>query len=405
MASNLHRRKDIFASYVDVVVAGGGVAGIAASIAAARRGAKVALLERTGLLGGTVAHCLIHTLGGLYDAAGEYINRGTCVELADRLIRADEQTEKRKVGRMWTLSASPDVFRDVVESWVGEEGNITSLMGVEDLSVELREDTINSVGVAVEGRRVSVQARSVVDATGTAEIIGSVNRTLLAESRNRALGGLILRIGNIRSEDVLFPRNLRITKKIRRAAAEGVLPEEFSHTWVDRGVYADEAYVKISLTLEGDLVKPLQDYPAAAFLGHRLLCFLRELPEFSGARIVQVGKLGFRDGGRFHGEYRLKAADVRGGRKFLDAACRCAWPIEFWDPRKGVELEYLSDEDYYEIPLKSLKVLGIENLWAAGKCISADPIAQASTRVAGCCWAMGEAVGKVVSQSRTERQK
>jgi hypothetical protein len=154
------------------------------------------------------------------------------------------------------------------------------------------------------------------------------------------------------------------------------------------------------LSLEGDRLKPLQDYPGAASLGHSLLSFLRGLPDFSGAEIEQVGKLGFRDGGRFYGEYRLEADDVRRGRKFPDAACRCAWPIEFWDPEKGVELEYLSDDDYYEIPLRALKVPGVENLWAAGKCISADPVAQASTRVAGCCWAMGEAVGKIASEKK-----
>jgi hypothetical protein len=318
--------------------------------------------------------------------------------LADRLFRADSKTANRKVGRLWTLSVSPDVFREVVESWIGEEENVIPLMGVEGFSVDFQNDAIRSISFTSEGRRTSVQTRSVVDATGNAEIIGSVDRSLLVETRNRALGGLIFRVGNIRSEDVLFPRNLRIAQKIRRAAAEGILPEEFFQAWIDRGVYADEAYVKIALPLEGDGGKRLQDFPGTDFLGDRLLSFLQGLSAFAAAQIVQAGKLGFRDGGTFRGEYRLKAEDVRGGRKFPDAACRCSWPMEFWDPRKGVELEYLAAGDFYEIPMRSLKVRGVENLWAAGKCISADPLAQASTRVAGCCWAMGDAVGRVVAE-------
>jgi hypothetical protein len=391
-------------SSFDVVVAGGGVAGVAAALSAARRGARVALLERTRILGGTVAHCLIHTLGGLYDASGGYLNGGTCIELAERLFRADHGTGKRKIGRVWTLGASPEVFREVVESWIWEEKNITLFLGVENVAVDRREGAIRSASFAVEGRRTSLQARSLVDATGNAEVIASVDRELLVEPPHRALGGLIFRIGNIRSEDLLFPRNLRASQKMRRAAEEGILPEEFSRAWIDRGIQADEAYVKIAIPLEGGRAQHLRDYPGTDAIRDLLLSFLRGLPEFSSAKILQTGKVGFRDGGIFLGEYRLTADDVRRGRKFPDAACRCAWPMEFWDPRKGVELEYLAADDFYEVPLRSLKVRGIENLWGAGKCISADPLAQASTRVAGCCWAMGEAVGKALLENGPEQK-
>jgi hypothetical protein len=60
-----------------------------------------------------------------------------------------------------------------------------------------------------------------------------------------------------------------------------------------------------------------------------------------------------------------------------------------------VSLDYLPDGTFYEIPLGALRVRGLANLWAAGKCLSADIHAQASARVAGCCWSMGEAVGKL----------
>ena len=104
-----------------------------------------------------------------------------------------------------------------------------------------------------------------------------------------------------------------------------------------------------------------------------------------------------RDGGRVRGEYCLTETDVRQGRKFSDAACRCAWPIEYWDPEQGVSMQYLPDNTYYEIPLRALKVSGWANLWTAGKCLSADRLAQASARVAGTCWAMGEAVGRAAA--------
>ena len=88
--------------------------------------------------------------------------------------------------------------------------------------------------------------------------------------------------------------------------------------------------------------------------------------------------------------------DVKEGSRFADVACRACWPIEHWHPQKGISLEYLPDGQDYDIPLRSLRVAGFENLWAAGKCLSAEPRAQASARVVGTCWAMGEAVGKNV---------
>jgi hypothetical protein len=121
---------------------------------------------------------------------------------------------------------------------------------------------------------------------------------------------------------------------------------------------------------------------------------LQSRQDFAHARVCKTGCIGVRDGGRVRGEYCLSAEDVRQGRKFKDAACRCSWPIEYWDPDEGVSLEYLPDGNWYEIPLRALKAKGLANVWIAGKCLSADPLAQASARVVGTCWAMGEAVGK-----------
>jgi hypothetical protein len=109
--------------------------------------------------------------------------------------------------------------------------------------------------------------------------------------------------------------------------------------------------------------------------------------------------LGIRDGGRVRGQYCLTGDDVRQMRKFDDPACRACWPIEYWDPEQGVALEYLPAGDYYEIPLRSLRVEGLTNLWAAGKCLSADRYAHASARAAGTCWAMGEAAGRAAALS------
>jgi len=125
--------------------------------------------------------------------------------------------------------------------------------------------------------------------------------------------------------------------------------------------------------------------------------FLKRLPGFAQAHVTQTGGLGVRDGGRIRGEYTLTRSDVQKRRRFPDAACRGCWPIEYWDPDHGLSLEYLAPGSFYEIPLRSLTLSGLDNVWAAGKCLSADGHAQASARVVGTCWAMGEAAGQAAA--------
>ena len=101
------------------------------------------------------------------------------------------------------------------------------------------------------------------------------------------------------------------------------------------------------------------------------------------------------------GRYRLTEKDVLEGRKFEDGHVKSAWPIEFWDQRKGPQYHYIPDGDYYEIPTRSLRSRDITNLFAAGRCISTYSKALASVRVTGTCLALGSKVqGRCVLISR-----
>jgi hypothetical protein len=390
----------------DIVVVGAGPAGIATAIAAARQGAAVSLLEKTDRLGGTVTNCLIHTLGGLYDSSGKYLNEGMSVELAEKLIRADAKTEKRKIGRVWALSVCPDIFKQVAADWLKEEKNIRIFYESKDLHCKVGNNCIQTLSFTSGNQKVMTLPCSVIDTTGNAELINIVDTSLVVDNAGQAMAGLIYQIRNVDPDILAFPRNVTISQKLRKAAEDLQLPDEFSNAGLDRGVFADEAYVKLSFALRNssfsrkDLFRKTSEIK---IIGDQLIAFLKQFPAFSQAEITQSGTLGIRDGGRFHGEYMLSGSDVRSLKKFTDCACRCAWPIEYWDPKKGIELEYLRTGDFYEIPLRSLKVRNIKNLWAAGKCLSADRIAQASARVVGSCWAMGEAAGNAASGEKNEQ--
>jgi hypothetical protein len=374
---------------------------MAAALAAARAGAEVQLIEAKPRLGGTVASALIHTLAGLYDSAGKFINNGLAKELAEALIRADATTRRRRLGQTWVLNACPDVYRAVAEQWIGESRRISVLCNTKVCGAKVSGKRIVELEVTTERGTAQLLAKAVVDATGSGALVRLANPALLQDSRKRAAGGLIFSMAGLMPNALAFPRGLAVVRALRAAAEDGKLPPECNKSWIDSGVHEGEIYVKLFVPIPDDWAEREEHGEitrAALKTQAAVVRFLKARPEFARASVGQTGTVGIRDGGRVCGEYCLTATDVRQARKFEDAACRGCWPIEYWDPDDGVSLEYLPDGSWYDIPLRALKVQGLSNVWVAGKCLSADPLAQASARVVGTCWSMGEAVGKAAAQ-------
>lgn len=382
-----------------VVVCGAGAAGLAATLAAARHGADVCLLEAQPQIGGTVSGALIHTLGGFFDSAGEFLNGGLARELAEELVRV-AAAFRRRVGRTWVLNVAPEAYQAVVRRGLDAEARVRVCCNTQVVSIAAVGKRITEVEARGPQGDFQFPARAVIDCTGTAEVVRIADPSLLQDDPRRAAGGLIFTLRGVVPGALAFPRGVGIVRALRRAAETGTLPASCAKAWLDSGCRDDEVYVKLLVALPENWRDPQVSsatLAAARETQAAAVDFLRQQPEFAQAEVSRTGALGIRDGGRIKGEYSLTAADVRQGRRFPDAACRCCWPIEYWDPDQGVSLEYLSDGRYYEIPLRALQVQGFVNLWAAGKCLSADAWAQASARVVGCCWSMGEAAGKAAA--------
>jgi hypothetical protein len=372
---------------------------MAAALAAARAGADVCLVEARPRLGGTVSSALIHTLGGFYDSGGEFLNGGLPQELAQALTRADARVRRRRIGRTWVLSVDPQVYRSMAERWVESEPRITVLSSARVYHVICEADRVAWIEAAGPDCSFRFPTRAVVDATGTGEVVRLIDPGLIQEDGSQA-AGLIFTLRGIEPNTMAFPKGLGIIRALQSAVADGTLPADCGKTWLDSGLNEDEVYVKLLVRLPADWRDPNGQAPVlrqALSAQTAVVSFLQRLPGFVGCRVTQTGEIGIREGGRVRGEYCLREADVRQSRKFADAACRCCWPIEYWDPDQGVSLEYLPDNDYYEIPLRALRVQGLQNVWIAGKCLSAERYAQASARVVGSCWAMGEAAGRAAA--------
>ena len=379
-----------------VVVCGGGAAGMAAALAAARSGASVLLVESSPRLGGTVAQVLLHTLAGLYDWAGELLNDGLPRELIARLKAADSRVRERKMGRTWVLQVCPHVYRETTSSWIGEEQRIAVLCSARVTHVAGQGRRVAELEIAGRDQVQRVVPAAVIDATGSAAVVRLVDASLVDDEGPRAAGGYVARLRGVAAGALQVPRGLAVVRALRAAADDRSLPRECGQAWIDSGIDPGEAFLKLFVPLKDGWGERRREIVAAHQRSARAIVqFLRRWPDFCEVQIAEWSELGIRDDGRMRGRYVLTADDVRQSGTFADAACRGAWPIEYWDAERGVSVEYLSGA--YDIPMRSLQLDGIDNLWAAGKCLSADRLAHASARVAGTCWAMGEAAGSAAA--------
>ncbi|NKB65370.1 MAG: FAD-dependent oxidoreductase [Gammaproteobacteria bacterium] len=234
-----------------IVIVGAGAAGLACAISSATSGADVTLVEKTPYLGGTVAHSLVHTIGGLYDDVGDYINGGLPVQLAARLLEADSRTCKRQMGKLWVLSVDPAIYEQVIEEWIGQYPNISVLRNASPGEIHVggkNKDRVTHLDVIVGGDESGLNqlpTHALVDTTGGADVVRRIAANKFTSGD--ALAGLIFQIRGVVPNAFRFPKNVAIQRAVQKAAEAGDLPNILRKTWFDIGIHEDEIYAKASL--------------------------------------------------------------------------------------------------------------------------------------------------------------
>ena len=153
-----------------VVVCGGGAAGMAAALSAARCGEQVYLIESDARLGGTVATALIHTLAGLYDQNGELVHRGLVAELVERLT-LQASAVRRRMGRLWVLSVCPNRYQSITANWIEWEPRITVLNNSRVSRLTARDGRIIDLEISTPDGQCRLAPKAVINATGAAQVV------------------------------------------------------------------------------------------------------------------------------------------------------------------------------------------------------------------------------------------
>ncbi|WP_303903731.1 FAD-dependent oxidoreductase [Thiohalomonas denitrificans] len=413
----------------DVLVVGGGPAGIGAALGAAATGAHTILVERYGFLGGNATAALVmpfmsyftelhrperlgsHTLLPTDHGPGEPVLAGVLRQFVKRLLACGGAVlPSQETG--YTVPFDPEVLKQVALEMLDEAG--VQFLFHAFASGVLGYERPEGVIFETKSGPVVIRARTVVDCTGDGDIAFNAGAPY---ETGRDPDGLVqpmtLMFRMAEFEKIAFENYARrhphewrgvhgLWNLVRRATEEGELdlPREdilFFATPHPREVSVNSTRVTRAVPLFGTDVWDLSYAEWAARHQMRQIAafFRRYVPGFEHSYPVQSGtQVGVRESRRILGDYRLTGGDVLSARKFDDVVARNAYPIDVHNPRgSGTTLKRIPPGEAYDIPLRCLLPRDVENLVVAGRCISGSHEAHSSYRVMPVAMSLGQAGG------------
>lgn len=387
----------------DVLVIGGGAAGIAAATAAGRAGARTLLLERYGFLGGLASAAWVGTICGLYlrDTTGANatpVSGGFPQEFASRLQTASGIPPLHVDSGLWVLPYHPPYFARVADAIIGETKNVTTILHATVAEAQAQNRQLNHVRALAWNEPLIFKPTTVVDCTGEATAAALAGANAENGGADQA-PSLVFILENVDSG--LATRGLlEVRREIRRAIDNGSLPPICERLSLVPGA---AAHGRIGFKLSLFPANPDQplwqqitnwERESRALL-EPLRQFLAEnIPACKDARLHSIApQLGVRSGRRILGRARLADKDVMEVKKSPFGIARGSWPMERWTKSPRPEMNYFAERDYYDIPLDCLRAVELDNVFVAGRCLSAETGAMTSARVIGTALATGWAAG------------
>jgi hypothetical protein len=388
----------------DVAVVGGGGAGLAAAVAAARAGAHTVLLDRHGALGGMATAALVHSVCGLYllreEPGAVLANPGFPSELAAHLLDSGSPGAVR-MGRVDVLPHLPTAFACVADRLAAQTDGLEVRLHSEVAAARCDGQGVE-LEVACRGARETIRATAVVDASGDAVVAALAGSGFEQECERLQRPAFVFVLQGVARGALDDGQRLAVAHRIAAATRDGALPRGALGASLRASGRPGEAFVTIDL--EGVPDRPFDPTDAACLtalemhgraLASDLTQFLRDaVPGFAAVHIGAFpARVGVRESRRALGELRLEAADLASGATFPDAIGLATWPMELRETATGPRLRFPESGRPCEIPLRALRARRVPRLFIAGRCIAASHAAQASIRVIGTCLATGEAAG------------
>lgn len=414
-------------STFDVVVAGGGPAGAMAAIAAARRGARVALIERYGFLGGMATSALVLPLQTFHASLEEQIVTGLPQELIDRVVAAGGSPGHvaDPLGFAATITpVDPELLKWAYQELCLEAG-VQLFLHTIVVGADVRNGRLEGVlAYGKDGFRW-FRAPVFIDATGDGDVAiraGCPFQEGRPGDRLTQPMTLMFRVAGVDVDALLafmeaHPDDFYLGMPVDRMREHPVIAVSGFFREVAEARRRGELPVPRDRVLlfgmprRGEVIVNMTR--VTHVLGTRTdglthgeiegrrqviacLDFLRRrIPGFANAQLIQTGtQVGVRETRRIVGEAVLTGRDVVEGRTFPDSVARGAFPIDVHSPsNEALHYIKMAPGTSYDIPYRCLLPQGVDGLIVAGRCLSADHEALASARISATAMALGQAAG------------
>lgn len=384
----------------DIIVAGAGPAGICAAVSAARQGARVALIERYGVVGGNL------TAGYVGPILGS-VGPGTMRDEVCGLLGVKDNDWIGEQGNAHDFEEAKFTLADLV----AKESNIDVFLQTAVFDVIKDGNVVKGLVCASNEGPLRFEAPVTIDCTGDG-IVSFMAGAEVGKGREDGLmqpvtleftidgvdeeRGLIC-IGDVDNVELNGQRFLDWCKD---RAAEGKIPEKLAAVRLHPCVEKGRRQVNTTQVNRVDITRIEQIFPADYELRQQinlLRDFLREnLPGYENIKVIGSGTTtGVRESRRIMGDYVIDADELSVGKRFPDVIVHDAlFIVDIHNPDGAGQAEdKIQYCQPYDLPYRCFLPKGLEGLMVAGRCISGTHRAHASYRVMSICMAMGEAVG------------
>lgn len=384
----------------DVVVAGGGSAGVAAAVGAAQTGAKVLLVERAGFLGGAATLAQVLAWCGFYpQIAGtipEPVVGGVGRRALDHLDALGlDVTPYFSASGNWPIRLNPEATKLALDRTLTESGAQVALH-CDLVDAMTRDDRIEAVTIRDPRGRRDVSAGTFIDATGDAELAFMAGTTPCdGHAGMTQPASFPIRISGVTAGASL--------DKTLRAQCVARMDRRFGKAEVraDGGILStlpgtdDLWWLAIDVETNGlDTADLSQAERDGRELAWSAVQSLRSIPGFQTASVASTGpKIGIRETRHPRTVARLSDSVLVQGLRPEDTIALGGWPMEILHGPGKAEYRRIGGDGAYGVPLGALLSHDFRNLYLAGRCIGAEPAAYASARVMGTAFATGHAAG------------
>lgn len=392
----------------DVVVVGGGIAGISAAISVAQEKKKVILVDRLPILGGASVNSNVGTVcGAFYRSFSKQRTAGNSFSkyFLDTLEKTPGISKPyHHQDGLYIIPYEWSVLQHLYQRLL-REYNVEVKLNTSIQKVNISNNRITKL---VTNDDQAIQAKSVIDCSGNAVVAQLANLETVKDESYQA-ASQVFRVRNI-SEISEYALNIALKKIILQFESEFNWPESHRSLSVVQGSIRNDA-VDLKLIIPERITDNTNfeslTTKATKSIRNLFPVLKKEIKSLENAEVETIfPSPGYRVMQRSKGKYILTKKDVMNCKKSDQGIAVGTWPIEEWDYDGKLKMQFFAEDDGYHIPADCLVSDQIENLFFGGRNISATSKAMASARVMGTCWQTGYAAGKLsCAQNQNEFHK